>query len=51
MNNTQNETRREVLKKAVYVAPVVFTLTASPAFAANGSGKLDKDKDKDKDKD
>jgi len=29
--------RREVLKKAVFIAPVVLTLAASPAFAQNGS--------------
>jgi ribosomal protein L12E/L44/L45/RPP1/RPP2 len=39
-------TRREIIKKAVYVAPAVLTLSASPAFAANGSGKPDKVKDK-----
>ena len=32
-----NETRRDVLKKAVYVAPAILTLTASPAFAQRGS--------------
>ena len=53
MGNPERETRREIIKKAVYVAPAILTLTASPAFAQNGPGrpdKLDKDKDKDKDK-
>jgi hypothetical protein len=39
MGNSEKETRREILKKAVYVAPVVLTLTASPAFARGGSGR------------
>jgi hypothetical protein len=30
-------TRREVLKKAVYVAPVILTLPAVASFAASGS--------------
>jgi hypothetical protein len=30
-------TRRAVLKKAVYVAPLVLTLLALPSFAATGS--------------
>jgi hypothetical protein len=29
--------RRELLKKVVYVTPVVLTLAAVPAFAAKGS--------------
>jgi hypothetical protein len=33
----RGETRREMLKKAAYVAPVVLTLTASPAFARGAS--------------
>jgi hypothetical protein len=33
----RKETRREILKKAAYVAPAVLTLTASPAFAQRGS--------------
>ena len=31
-------TRREMIKRALYVAPVILTLTAVPAFAKNGSG-------------
>jgi hypothetical protein len=30
--------RREFVKKAVYVAPIVLTLKAAPAFARAGSG-------------
>jgi hypothetical protein len=29
--------RRDAIKKAVYVAPLILTLTAKPAFAASGS--------------
>jgi hypothetical protein len=32
------ETRREMLQKAVFVAPVVLTLAAVPSFASAGSG-------------
>ena len=32
------QSRRAFLKKVVYVAPVVLTLTAVPAFAGSGSG-------------
>jgi hypothetical protein len=45
-----DDTRREIIKKAVYVAPVILTLTASPAFAANGSGKPKDKEDKPKEK-
>jgi len=31
-------TRREAIKRAIYIAPVILTLTAVPAFASNGSG-------------
>ena len=31
-------TRREILKKAAYVAPVIVTLKANFAFASAGSG-------------
>jgi hypothetical protein len=32
-------TRREIIKRAAYVAPVILTLTAVPAFAKGGSGR------------
>ena len=31
-------TRREIIKKAAYVAPLIFTNTASFSFASAGSG-------------
>jgi len=31
-------TRRDAIKRAIYIAPVILTLTAVPAFASNGSG-------------
>lgn len=34
----QHPTRREVLKKAVYTAPVILTLAVTPSFAGTGSG-------------
>jgi hypothetical protein len=37
---SENEsTRREILKEAVYVTPVVLTLAAVPTFVSAGSGK------------
>lgn len=32
------ESRRNFLKKTVYVAPAIVTLKAVPAFAGSGSG-------------
>jgi hypothetical protein len=58
MGDSERETRREIVKKALYVAPAILTLTASPAFAQRGSGashrgnddrdKGNKNKDKNK---
>jgi hypothetical protein len=31
-------TRREIIKKAAYITPVILTLAAMPSFANNGSG-------------
>ena len=42
------ETRREVLKKAAFVTPIILTLPAVASFASAASGKDDKEKDKDK---
>jgi hypothetical protein len=40
MNEEQhNEGRREFVKKAAYVAPVILTLAAAPAYAKAGSEK------------
>ena len=43
-------TRREVLQKAAFVAPVVLSLAAVPSFASAGSGKEDKEEEKKKKK-
>jgi len=43
----EQASRREVLKKAAYVAPVILTLPATPSFASNGS-VLTEEKDKEK---
>jgi hypothetical protein len=32
-------TRREIIKRAAYIAPVVLTLAAVPAFASGGSAQ------------
>jgi len=45
-----DSSRRDFVKKAMYVAPAILTLAAAPEFAKAGSDK-DKDKDKDKYKD
>jgi hypothetical protein len=31
-------TRRDAIKRVVYIPPAILTLTAVPAFATNGSG-------------
>ena len=31
-------TRREAIKKAAYITPVILTLAALPSFASTGSG-------------
>ena len=38
--------KRELLKKAAYVTPVILTLQATPSFASNGSVLEEKDKEK-----
>ena len=45
----EQSSRREVLKKAAYVAPAILTLTVVPSFASNGSGTIE-EKEKDKEK-
>jgi hypothetical protein len=42
--------KRELLKKAAYVGPVMLTLTVAPAFAASGSGLAEKSNEKNKEK-
>jgi hypothetical protein len=44
-------TRREIIKRAVYVAPVILTLAAVPAFAKGGSGANGSPKSPDSPKD
>jgi hypothetical protein len=34
----QETTRRQVMQRAVYVAPAILTLVAIPTFASAGSG-------------
>ena len=36
----EQDSRRELLKKAAYVAPAILTLKVAPAFAQSGSGGL-----------
>jgi hypothetical protein len=38
-------TRRDVLRKAVFIAPVILTLPVIPSFAKAGSGGGDDDHD------
>jgi len=37
--NDKRETRRQFLKKGAYAAPVILTLSATPSFAGQGSGR------------
>lgn len=37
-----NESRREFLKIAGYVPPIVLTLSVMPAYAQSGSGAIDR---------
>jgi hypothetical protein len=43
--------RRDFIKKAGYVAPVVFTLGAKPSFASTGSSRCDSNQTCDTDHD
>jgi hypothetical protein len=36
-------TRRDVLKKAAYITPVILTFLAAPSFASGGSGRNERD--------
>ena len=42
----EHTSKRELLKKAAYVAPLMLTLKVAPVFAASGSGLAEKDKEK-----
>ena len=46
--NKPEKSRRAFVKKAVYVAPAIATLAATPAFAKSGSEKADKPRKPDK---
>ena len=37
--------KRELLKKAAYVAPAILTLNAVPSFASSGSGLSEKEEE------
>lgn len=37
--SSENAARREFVKKATYLAPVILTLKAAPSFAKSGSDK------------
>ena len=39
--NTQNDSRRDFVKKAAYLAPAIVTLAAAPSYAKAGSEKPD----------
>jgi hypothetical protein len=39
----QRITRRDVLRKAAYLTPVILTLMAAPSFASGGSGNDQRD--------
>ena len=36
-------TRREIIKKAAYITPVILTFLAAPSFASGGSGRDERD--------
>jgi hypothetical protein len=36
-------TRREIIKKAAYITPVILTILAAPSFASGGSGIDERD--------
>jgi hypothetical protein len=36
-------TRRDALKKAAYITPVIVSFLAAPAFASGGSGRDERD--------
>jgi len=41
-------TKRELLKKAAYIAPAILTLKAVASFASNGSGQAELDRKNEK---
>lgn len=47
----ERATRREVLRRAVFVAPAILSLAAAPSFASAGSGWDEKAQEKQEKKD
>jgi hypothetical protein len=43
-------TRRDALKKAAYITPIVLTFLAAPSFASGGSGTSERHERYDEDK-
>ena len=43
----EQTSKRELLKKAAYIAPAILTLKAVPSFASNGSGLTEQAREKD----
>lgn len=43
----KTESRRDFLKKGVYAAPAILTLSATPSFAGIGSGPMSSSSDDD----
>jgi hypothetical protein len=39
VSNQQDQSRREFVKKAAYIAPAILTLQAAPQYAKAGSNK------------
>ena len=40
----EQASKRELLKKAAYIAPAMLTLQAIPSFASNGSGLTEQER-------
>jgi hypothetical protein len=41
----EQTSKRELLKKAAYIAPAILTLKALPSFASNGSGLTEQERE------
>jgi hypothetical protein len=41
-------TRRDVIKRAAYITPVILTFLAAPSFASGGSGRDERDERKER---
>jgi hypothetical protein len=42
-------TRRDALKKAAYITPVILTFLAAPSFASGGSGRHERNQEYERD--